>query len=557
MTSSQTPMPGQPAPDAGFGRHSLPLAAFVWLALTAALVLIATQTITLRDQQRFPNDFALSITGGGDGAPLVLEVTAGTTSYTPDNTRPVAVEPGQFTADAASPLAAALFAGVRNLVAIDVAPQTITMTFNETVEPANMLQRASRALAASTVNNPDGIRGEVTNDPPQSLRFTTDDPTFEYAQYVANLIPEGSEEPLITRAEAEEASALAQHLFSEVRALETLVIAPETLTITYRDGAVQDQVIARLTEALNSFYPRARLGPTLWLLTVGLDGTTVITIDPVNTGLPLYVYTLVVALAEAILFFTMRNRDDKLVRPLIRVTTVFLFFWSMFGFEPLWDFVLGQLFPTSPQLLHPSASVINFAAQHLELVIVSSLITVPLGLFIGILVTRDSYREVLPLVNNLVNSGQTVPTLAVVAIMAPIIGFGFWPAIIALIIYGLLPVVRNTIAGLEAVDDFVIDSARGMGLTPSQILFRVELPIASSVIMAGIRTSLVINIGTATLGAFVGSGGLGTPIASGLAMTVDAFILLGAIPAALLAILVDYIMGRIEFVITPRGLQIA
>jgi osmoprotectant transport system permease protein len=192
----------------------------------------------------------------------------------------------------------------------------------------------------------------------------------------------------------------------------------------------------------------------------------------------------------------------------------------------------------------------------MELVIVSSLITIPAGLLFGILVTRDEFRELLPLVNNLVNSGQTVPTIAIVAFMAPIIGFGFWPAIIALIAYGLLPVVRNTIAGLEAVDDFVIDSARGMGMTPAQILLQIELPIASSVIMAGIRTSMVINVGTATLGAFVGSGGLGTPIASGLSMTVDSFILLGAIPAALLAILIDYVLGRIEFVLTPRGLQI-
>jgi len=184
------------------------------------------------------------------------------------------------------------------------------------------------------------------------------------------------------------------------------------------------------------------------------------------------------------------------------------------------------------------------------------LITVPGGIGIGILVTRERFRELLPLVNNLVNSGQTVPTIAIVAFMAPIIGFGFWPAIIALVAYGLLPVVRNTIAGLEGVDGFTKDSARGMGMTPVQVLMQVELPIAVNVIMAGVRTSMVINVGTATLGAFVGSGGLGTPIASGLAMTVDAFIVLGAIPAAILAILIDYILGRIEFVVTPRGLQI-
>jgi osmoprotectant transport system permease protein len=116
--------------------------------------------------------------------------------------------------------------------------------------------------------------------------------------------------------------------------------------------------------------------------------------------------------------------------------------------------------------------------------------------------------------------------------------------------------VRNTIAGLNAVDRFMIDSARGMGMTPAQILWKIEIPNASRVILAGVRTSVVINIGTAALGAFVGSGGLGVPIASGLSLNVEPFVLLGALPAALLAILIDYLLGRVEFVLTPRGLQL-
>jgi osmoprotectant transport system permease protein len=294
----------------------------------------------------------------------------------------------------------------------------------------------------------------------------------------------------------------------------------------------------------------------VWLFSINPSGAKVLEITPIDTGIPLIFLTLFLPIVEIMTKAILRERADDLVLPIVRVIGIFFFFWSIYGHEPLWDYVLANLFPTSAQLVHPNATVIEFTAQHLELVFVSSLITVPMGLLIGVMVTRDSFREILPLVNNLVNSGQTVPTIAIVAFMAPIIGFGFWPAIIALVAYGLLPVVRNTIAGLEAVDDFVIDSARGMGMTPAQILFRIELPIASSIIMAGIRTSMVINVGTATLGAFVGSGGLGTPIASGLSMTIDSFILLGAIPAALLAILIDYVLGRIEFVITPRGLQI-
>jgi osmoprotectant transport system permease protein len=254
--------------------------------------------------------------------------------------------------------------------------------------------------------------------------------------------------------------------------------------------------------------------------------------------------------------YAYRRREEKLLRPLLRAAGIFLLFWSFFGHVPLWDYVLGLIFPRSPQLLHPAATVIQFTAQHLELVIVSSIITVTLGLTLGILVTRRSLREFLPLVSDLVNGAQTVPTLAIVAIMAPIIGFGFWPAVIALILYGILPVVRNTIAGLNAVDRFMIDSARGMGMTPAQILWKIEIPNASRVILAGVRTSVVINIGTAALGAFVGSGGLGVPIASGLSLNVEPFVLLGALPAALLAILIDYLLGRVEFVLTPRGLQL-
>ncbi|CAN5586502.1 hypothetical protein BH24DEI1_BH24DEI1_04980 [soil metagenome] len=325
-------------------------------------------------------------------------------------------------------------------------------------------------------------------------------------------------------------------------ALALLFFALDTVQIGLRDQ--------RLSGA------EAVLGPDLWLPLLGLHPEKLIQLGSLNTGLPLAWFALAFALLEAVVGYAYRRREEKLLRPLLRAAGIFLLFWSFFGHVPLWDYVLGLIFPRSPQLLHPAATVIQFTAQHLELVIVSSIITVTLGLTLGILVTRRSLREFLPLVSDLVNGAQTVPTLAIVAIMAPIIGFGFWPAVIALILYGILPVVRNTIAGLNAVDRFMIDSARGMGMTPAQILWKIEIPNASRVILAGVRTSVVINIGTAALGAFVGSGGLGVPIASGLRLNVEPFVLLGALPAALLAILIDYLLGRVEFVLTPRGLQL-
>lgn len=320
-------------------------------------------------------------------------------------------------------------------------------------------------------------------------------------------------------------------------------------------GYVQDQ--------LQEYFPRADLNINLWLLSVGSANDTLIKVTPEDTGIPLFWFVWGFVILEIFLVYYFANRTgrreiEKLIHPLIRAAGVFLFFWSLFGHEPLWDLLLGRIFSESAQLtsVYTGSRVSIFVSQHLELVIVSSIIIIPTGLLLGILVTRAEFREFLPLANIVVNSAQTVPTLAIVAIMVPIMGTGFWPAIVALVLYGLLPVVRNTIVGLEGVDPFIIESARGMGMTPRQILMRIELPIASRVIIAGIRTSMVVNIGTATLGAYVGSGGLGQPIASGLSLVIDPFVLLGALPAAGLAVLMDYILGQVEYVITPSGLQI-
>lgn len=547
--AKRTTAPAKPA-------RQLPWAAFIWVIIAAALALISTQVITLSDEERFVDDFVLTSESVGENI-VRVNIVDGTFDYNVTPEVPTPVETGTFDPDTDHPVASRLFSNVPDLTEVTITDQTITLVYDSDAETDIMLRRAQRPVVNAVVNASSTITSAIDPDAEKTLVFTTSDPVWEYGRYVPTLIPEGEQEVYNSRAEGENGSELAQFLYDRINSLEELTINPDSLVVTYRPGAVETQLVNRLEEALSDFHPRASLMVDLWVFSLSLSSERVLRITPVDTGIALYVFALAFAGIEVLMYFYFRTRDDKLVRPLVRVAGIFLLFWSLYGHEPLWDYLLAQIFPTSRQLVHPNATVIEFTAQHLELVIVSSLITIPAGLLFGILVTRDNFREVLPLVNNLVNSGQTVPTIAIVAFMAPIIGFGFWPAIIALVAYGLLPVVRNTIAGLEAVDAFVIDSARGMGMTPSQILFRIELPIASSIIMAGIRTSMVINVGTATLGAFVGSGGLGTPIASGLAMTVDAFILLGAIPAALLAILIDYILGRIEFVLTPRGLQIA
>ncbi len=196
-------------------------------------------------------------------------------------------------------------------------------------------------------------------------------------------------------------------------------------------------------------------------------------------------------------------------------------------------------------------------SEHLSMVGLAELIAIGVGIPLGILVTRPKFRKISPVVIGIVNIGQTVPSMAVVAIVAVIIGgFGFTPAVIALFIYGLLPIVRNSYAGIMSIDSSIIESARGMGMSKRQIIWKIEIPLARRVIMAGIRTSTVINIGTAALAALVAAGGLGMIILAGLLNNIPLLLLQGAAPTAALAIILDALLGIIEEWITPRGLKI-
>ena len=208
-----------------------------------------------------------------------------------------------------------------------------------------------------------------------------------------------------------------------------------------------------------------------------------------------------------------------------------------------WERLLTSLFPQESQVLHPRASLDTLVLQHMLLVALSSCLTVLVAIPLGIFVTRSYGRSFLPITNDLTALGQTFPPVAVLALAVPLMGFGLKPTVLALFLYGLMPVVRNTIAGLEAVPREVREAANGMGMTGPQILFRVELPLAARVIMAGVRTSVVINVGTAMVGAVIGAGGLGSPIIAGLIQDNLAFIIEGALPAAVLALLLDQILA--------------
>jgi osmoprotectant transport system permease protein len=211
-----------------------------------------------------------------------------------------------------------------------------------------------------------------------------------------------------------------------------------------------------------------------------------------------------------------------------------------------WETILRPVYPELEQWIYRRAPLWKLVLEHGWMVAVSSGLAAAVGMGLGVFVTRRQGREFLPVINSLVSIGQTFPPVAVLAVSVPAVGFGAKPTIIALFLYGLLPIVRNTISGLESVPPDIREAARGMGLTPGQILRRVELPLALNVIMAGIRTSVVINVGTATIGATIGAGGLGAPIIAGLNSDNPAFILQGAVLSGLFAILADSGMDLAE-----------
>jgi len=193
--------------------------------------------------------------------------------------------------------------------------------------------------------------------------------------------------------------------------------------------------------------------------------------------------------------------------------------------------------------------------QHISLTAVSTVLVVLIAVPLGILLTRPFTRRIRGALLTIANIGQAVPTIGLLALLAVAFFFlGFRAAVVGLVVYAVLPVLRNTMVGLEEVDAAVLEAGRGMGLSPGQVLRRLELPLAVPVILAGIRTALVINVGTATLAAYINAGGLGTLIVAGFSTNRILVSLTGAILSAVLALLVDHLAGIAEEVLRPKGL---
>jgi ABC-type proline/glycine betaine transport systems, permease component len=202
----------------------------------------------------------------------------------------------------------------------------------------------------------------------------------------------------------------------------------------------------------------------------------------------------------------------------------------------IWEFVRAN-----------HSEMLTLTTQHFLLALFATLIAAAIGVPTGIFLTRNpAWRKP---VLGFANIVQTIPSLALFGFLIPLPflgGIGARTAIVALVLYGLLPIIRNTYTGITGVDPAIKEAGKGMGMTDRQLLWQVELPLAGSVIFAGIRVAMVLSIGVATIAAAIGAGGLGTYIFRGVSMVDNTLILAGAVPAALLAILADLILGFIE-----------
>ncbi|QKY70117.1 ABC transporter permease [Lentibacillus sp. CBA3610] len=228
-------------------------------------------------------------------------------------------------------------------------------------------------------------------------------------------------------------------------------------------------------------------------------------------------------------------------------------FWAGLIIFFSWAFTNGMFQP----IFENTGTFFNLLGEHMLLVLISGSLAIFTAIPAGIFLTRPQFQKAEFFAVNLANLGQTIPSLAILALAMGFIGIGMEAALVALFAYSVLPVLQNTIAGINSVDEDTKDAARGMGLTNMQILWRIELPNAAYSIIAGVRTALVMNIGTAALAYLIGGGGFGVWIFSGIELFDNAYLISGAVPVSMLAIAVDYLFRGMQLILVPKGLRLA
>lgn len=192
--------------------------------------------------------------------------------------------------------------------------------------------------------------------------------------------------------------------------------------------------------------------------------------------------------------------------------------------------------------------------RHVALSLTATAFVLLVSLPLGVLLTRRRVRRFAPVALAVANGGQAAPAIGLVVLLAIWLDFGFWTGVLAFTIYGILPVLRNTIVGLQGVDPTLVEAARGMGMSGRAVLFRVEVPLALPVIMSGVRTALVLVVGVAAFGTFVGAGGLGETINAGIILFQPPLLMSGALFVACLALVIEWLGRLLEAYFRPKGL---
>jgi osmoprotectant transport system permease protein len=214
----------------------------------------------------------------------------------------------------------------------------------------------------------------------------------------------------------------------------------------------------------------------------------------------------------------------------------------------------ADLSATERSTLNPSG-LADLAWQHVLLTVVSTAIVLVVAIPLGIALTRGPLRKASGAILAVANFGQAAPAVGLVVLLAFWLGFTFWAAVVALVLYAILPVLRNTIIGIESVDARLVEAGRGMGMSAAAVLLKVELPLAVPVMLAGIRTALVLLVGSAALATFIGAGGLGLLITTGVNLFLPKVLVSGALLIALLALSIDWLGRIVETFARPKGLR--
>ena len=199
------------------------------------------------------------------------------------------------------------------------------------------------------------------------------------------------------------------------------------------------------------------------------------------------------------------------------------------------------------------SALLTLLREHLTISLVATLLTCVVAIPLGILLTRGSMRRFAKPITTVAGFGQAAPAIGLIALGAVLFGIGSLGAIVALTVYGALPIIANTVVGLDGVDSRLVEAARGMGMSARSTLLRIELPLALPVIIAGVRTALVLIVGTASLAAFTGAGGLGQLITTGIKLQQTTTLIVGAILVAALALAIDWLARVVEIVASPKG----